>query len=286
MTADADAPAPLPDEPAPLPDAPAPLPDELSAGGRAVRAWLLSTARAVAAYTRLEIREAPTEVCPPPALVVANHGFGGLFDLNVFALAETFRRLGLPTDEPAVFLTHQLAWTMGVGPLLDPAGFLPAGHDSAARGFAGGRYVIVLPGGDVEAAKPWPERNRVKFAGRTGFARLAIEHGVPIVPVVVIGTGESLLVLSDGQGIARRLGIDRLLRNKTFPITLSVPWGLNAGLVGVLPYLPLPSKLTVAVLDPVEPDPAETPAALAARVHDVMQAAADRMAAGRRILLG
>ena len=262
------------------------LPAELSPTGRAVRAWLLSTARAVAAYTRLEIREAPAAVCPPPALVVANHGFGGLFDLNVFALAETFRRLGVPTDEPAVFLTHQLAWTMGIGPLLEPAGFLPAGHDSARRGFADGRYVIVLPGGDVEAAKPWPERNEVKFGGRTGFARLAIEQGVPIVPVVVLGAGESLLVLSDGQGIARRLRLDRTLRNKTFPITVSVPWGLNAGLVGVLPYLPLPTKLTVAVLDPIEAEPGEDAAVLAGRVHDAMQAAADRMADGRRPLIG
>lgn len=262
------------------------LPDELPPLGRAVRAWLLSTARAVAAYTRLEIREAPADICPPPALVVANHGFGGLFDLNVFALAETFRRLGVPTDEPAVFLTHQLAWTMGVGPLLEPAGFLPAGRDSAERGFAAGRYVIVLPGGDVEAAKPWPQRNQVTFAGRTGFAQLALDVGVPIVPVVVVGAGESLLVLSDGQGIARRLGLDRRLRNKTFPVTVSVPWGLNAGLVGVAPYLPLPTKLTVAVLDPVEARPDDTAAILAERVHAVMQAAADRLADGRRPLLG
>ena len=67
---------------------------------------------------------------------------------------------------------------------------------------------------------------------------------------------------------------------------MSVPWGLNAGLVGLLPYLPLPTKLTVAVLDPIEAEPGEDAAVLAGRVHDAMQAAADRMADGRRPLIG
>lgn len=43
-------------------------------------------------------------------LFVANHGFGGIFDLNVFAVGAAFERLGLERD--VIILTHQVAWTL------------------------------------------------------------------------------------------------------------------------------------------------------------------------------
>ena len=40
----------------------------------------------------------------------------------------------------------------------------------------------------------WSRRNEIVFDGRTGFAKLAMEADVPIIPVVVSGAGETLLV--------------------------------------------------------------------------------------------
>jgi hypothetical protein len=37
---------------------------------------------------------------------------------------------------------------------------------------------------------------------------LAVEAGVPFVPVVTAGAGQSLLVLSDGRRLARALRLD------------------------------------------------------------------------------
>ena len=51
------------------------------------------------------------------SLFVADHGFGGIFDLNVLAVGAALEELNL--DRPVSFLTHQLAWTLGVGPLVD-----------------------------------------------------------------------------------------------------------------------------------------------------------------------
>ena len=34
----------------------------------------------------------------------------------------------------------------------------------------------------------------------------------------------------------------------TLPVSVSLPWGLNAGGVGLLTHVPLPSKLRTAVL--------------------------------------
>jgi predicted O-methyltransferase YrrM len=40
---------------------------------------------------------------------------------------------------------------------------------------------LVYPGGDHETYRPTWESAEIDFAGRTGFVKLAIEHGVPIV---------------------------------------------------------------------------------------------------------
>jgi 1-acyl-sn-glycerol-3-phosphate acyltransferase len=64
-----------------------------------------------------------------------------------------------------------------------------------------------------------------------------MEAGVPIVPIVTAGAGESLMVLSDGQRLARALRLDKTLRLKALPVTVSLPWGLNVGGVGLLPYV-------------------------------------------------
>jgi len=233
----------------------------------------MAYARLVGAYTRLEFEPPPVDV-PPPALVVANHGFGGLFDLHLFALAEGFRRLGFGPSEPAVFLTHQLLWSLGLGPYMESAGFLPASRESALAGFDAGRYVIVFPGGDYDAAKTWPHRHHVHFHGREGFARLAIDAGVTIVPIVMVGGGESLVCLSEGRRIARALRFDKLVREETVPVTLSIPWGLTIGWAALVPYIPLPTKVKVAYCDPVTPRSGEDPAGLSARVQEAMSAKA------------
>ena len=135
-------------------------------------------------YNRLEISTEP-QTLTEPVLFVANHGFGGIFDLNVFAVGAAFEQLDL--DRDVTILTHQLAWTLGVGPLIEPIGARPASRQSAEEAFGRGEHVAVFPGGDIDAAKSWDDRNDIKFGGRSGFARLAIDAGVPIVPIVTAG---------------------------------------------------------------------------------------------------
>lgn len=261
------------------------IPEEITGAGLAIRKAMMAAAQVVAAYTRLEF-EAPEEIVPPPALVVANHGFGGIFDLNVFALAETFRQMGYDADNPAIMLTHEMAWKTGVGKYLEQGGFVRANRTNALAGLGCGRYVFVLPGGDVDASKTWRHRHEILFDGRTGFAKLAMDAGVPIVPVVVVGAGESLFVLSDGQRLARALRLDKIMRLKAAPVTLSLPWGLSIGTAALVPYFPLPTKLKVAFCDPVEAVPGEDAASLAGRVHDAMSAKAAELSRGRIPILG
>jgi 1-acyl-sn-glycerol-3-phosphate acyltransferase len=234
-------------------------------------------------YNRLEI-EVEAGTFDDPVLFVANHGFGGILDLNVLAVGAVMEDLNL--DRPVTFLTHQLAWTLGVGPFVEPLGARPASRESAREAFADGHDVVVFPGGDLDAFKPFPERNQIVFGGRRGFAQLAIDEDVPIVPIVTAGAGESLLVLSDGERLARALRLDKLLRVKAVPITLSLPWGLSVGGTGLLPYLPLPTKLDTRVLPAMRALPGECADMFADRVHTAMQDALTAMTKDRRPLLG
>lgn len=109
---------------------------------------------------------------------------------------------------------------------------------------------------------------------------------MPIIPIVTAGGAESVLVLTDGERLARALRLDKLLRLKTLPVTVSVPWGVNVGAVGLLPYLPLPSKLHTRVLQPMFVGPDEDADSYAERVHTAMQDALTEMTAHRRPLLG
>lgn len=235
---------------------------------------------------RYHRHELQVDIEPPvdQALVVANHGFGGIVDLNALALVCTLDELRL--KRPVTFLVHQVAWTLGMGRFVEALGGRRGSGASVDEAFASGHHVAVFPGGDIEAAKTTKDRNVVTFAGRSGFARVAMENGVPILPIVTAGAGESLLVLSDGQKLARALRLPKLLRVKALPVSVSFPWGLTVGLAGMLPYAPLPTKLVTAVLPPMLPVEGETAADFAARVEAAMQLRVDELVAGRAPVIG
>lgn len=189
-------------------------------------------------------------------LFVTNHGFGGAADLNVLAALAALEQCELTRE--VTILCHQIAWTLGLGKIVEAGGAQPATHKSATEAFKLGHHVLVAPGGDIEAAKSFADRNKIVFSGRRGFARIAAEQGVPIVPIVTAGAGESLFVLWDGQQLARALHADTALRMKVLPVSVSLPWGFSIGVAGLLPYLPIPTKLVTSVLDPMWPTDGET----------------------------
>jgi 1-acyl-sn-glycerol-3-phosphate acyltransferase len=91
---------------------------------------------------------------------------------------------------------------------------------------------------------------KVDFDGRKGFIKLALDRNVPIVPIVAIGGQETALFVSRGERVARLLRLDKLFRLKVLPISIALPWGVNIGdLVG---HLPLPAKITIQALDPID----------------------------------
>lgn len=125
-------------------------------------------------------------------------------------------------------------------------------------------------------------QNVVDFNGRKGYARCAIEAGVPIVPAVSIGAQDTQLFLTRGAGLAKRLGLKRI-RMEILPFTFGFPFGLTSTLPA---NLQLPSKIITEILDPIDiaarfgenPDVDEVDA----YVRSVMQTALDRLGRQRR----
>jgi 1-acyl-sn-glycerol-3-phosphate acyltransferase len=205
--------------------------------------WLLTTL-----WFRGEVRNMGNVPEHGPVLLVANHSGGNVTpDTLLFTLA-FYTYFGV---ERAFYqLAHNLVLASPVGQILRRYGTVPASPEHAQRALDAGAALLVYPGGDWEVHRPIWERNKVDFAGRKGFVRLALDAGVPIVPVVSIGGQETALFLSHGGRLARALRVDRTLRLKVIPISLALPWGINVG--DLLGHIPLPAKITVEVLAPID----------------------------------
>ena len=221
-----------------------------------------------------------------PGLYVANHN-GGVLMPDVFVLATALYRARDMEDLPYA-LCHELAVsTPWLNHTLVPLGAVRAKPENAAKLFAARRKVLVYPGGDLEVLRPYRDRNRIVFGARRGYVRLAIEHGVPIIPTVTAGAHEGFVVLTDGHKLAKALRIDKLLRVNVLPVTLSVPWGVSVGFPP--PYIPLPTRIYTEILEPIRfprtgPEAARDAAYVELchrRVVSAMQAALDRLAAER-----
>jgi 1-acyl-sn-glycerol-3-phosphate acyltransferase len=216
-----------------------------------------------------------------PYLCVGNHS-GGLYTPCMWAfLASWYAHLGV--DTPAYFLGLDMALALpAVGSIYRRMGALPASAANAAAAFARGAPLLVYPGGDHEAFRPWTDRGRIDFGGRSGFVRLALEHGVPVIPVTAAGSHETTFVVLRGDRLAASMGLEQL-RVKVFPFTLGFPFGLAPGFV---PQLPFPSKITLEVGEPLDwhrrygPEDAAKPEVVArcyGEITDLMQATLDRL---------
>jgi 1-acyl-sn-glycerol-3-phosphate acyltransferase len=240
--------------------------------------WLLASL-----YFRGEVRGLGNVPETGPVLLVGNHSGGNLTpDTGVFTLAfATY----FGVERAFYQLAHNLVLSMPGLSFLRKFGTVAASPQNAEKALTSGAALLVYPGGDYEVHRPIWERNKVDFNRRKGFIRLALEHDVPLVPVVSIGGQETAIFLSRGETISRMLRLDKLFRLKVLPISLGPPWGLNVG--DMMGHIPLPAKITVEALAPIDiraefgedPDLDE----VYDHVLRVMQDTLDALAAERRL---
>ena len=207
-------------------------------------------------YFRAEVHGLDNIPDSVPSLLVGNHSCG-IYIVDTFLLATEFYTHFGPERR-----FHQLAHDIAArlpATGISRWGTVAASHENARRAFDKGAPVLVYPGGDYETFRPSWHSHQVEFGGRKGFIRLALERGVPIVPVVAIGGQETALFATRGERAAEVTGWARLTRIKVLPVAFAPPFGVTV--LDLPGRIPLPSKITIEVRPAIDvterfgPDP-------------------------------
>ncbi len=200
-------------------------------------------------YFRADVRGLENIPAEGPVLLVGNHS-GGTWIADTFIFGQHFYdRFG------AGRLFHQLAHDLvfkvpGLRALVERYGTVPASPENMAEALRRKAALLVYPGGDHETFRPSWESDQVDFAGRTGFVKLALEHRVPIVPVVSAGGQETALFLGQGRRLAKALQLDKRFRLKVLPAALGPPFGVT--IMDLPGRFPLPAKISIRVGKPID----------------------------------
>jgi 1-acyl-sn-glycerol-3-phosphate acyltransferase len=189
------------------------------------------------------------------ALYVGSHN-GGLAspDLPMF-MVDWFRRVGYTQSiyalmHPKVWQIHPQAATLAT-----QMGAIQAHPKMAMAALQAGASVLVYPGGPQDVFRSHRLKQKIHFVGRTGFIKLALREGVPIVPLISWGAHDTFWVIEDCYGQAKSLNQKGLLPwlwnidPETFPIYVGLPWGLG---IGPLPHLPWPMQIHTQICPVIE----------------------------------
>jgi 1-acyl-sn-glycerol-3-phosphate acyltransferase len=178
-----------------------------------------------------------------PVLLVGNHTLMGILDTPVM-LAELRERRGVFLRSLGDHLHFQIpVWRN----LLQHFGAVDGTPENARALLDASQPVLVFPGGGREVAKRHGERHRLVWQQRSGFARLALETGVPVVSFAALGAEDMLDVVYDAEEIlASPLGaaFRRFSRKDAlFPVVRGI---------GLTP-IPRPARLYFRFAPPLDP---------------------------------
>ena len=176
-------------------------PPEQSAGSTRPSAAEIAFATAVLAPWRwltapkfYGLENVPTD---RPVLLAGNHTIMGLLDAPLMVLGIHEHR--------GVFIRslgdHAHFRIPGWRELLRTFGTVEGTRENCAALMRAGESIMVFPGGGREVFKRKGEKYQLLWERRLGFARLAIEHGYPIVPFAAVGAEECYDILLDAGDV-------------------------------------------------------------------------------------
>ncbi len=186
-------------------------------------------------------------------LIVGSHNGGLASPDTSMMLYDWLRRFGAKRE--IYGLMHPKVWEVfpEAAEMAMKAGAVRAHPKMAYAALRAGASVLVYPGGAEDVFRPHAMRDKIYFADRKGFIKLALRENVPIVPAISWGSHDTLIVLADIYKIMEQLhklgmpwlfGVDPLV----FPIYVGLPWGLA---IGPLPNIPLPMPIYTRVCPPI-----------------------------------
>jgi 1-acyl-sn-glycerol-3-phosphate acyltransferase len=89
--------------------------------------------------------------------------------------------------------------------VFEAAGAVPGQPDVGAELMRRGETILVFPGGGRDMLKFKGEEYQLHWEGRSGFARLAVAHRYPIVPVGLVGGDDVYHSLVERNGLWERM---------------------------------------------------------------------------------
>jgi 1-acyl-sn-glycerol-3-phosphate acyltransferase len=191
-------------------------------------------------WFRVELQAVENVPSSGGALLVANHS--GALPPDGPMIMHGIRKEH-PVPRPVYMLgEHWFKGYPGVGMMANKIGLVAAHPANAQRLLRDeGRLALVFPEGQKGSRKLYWQRYKLRRFGRGGFVRTAMQAGVPIVPVAVVGAEEAMPIFAHIPLLQRMTGLIYFPVNHAFP-----HFGLAAGLM----YLP--AKFKIRFLEPVD----------------------------------
>lgn len=219
------------------------------------------------AYNGFEVHGLEHIPLDRPAFLVFYHGF---MPLDAWYFQGYFHqrtgRLIHGMGDRFLFRTPGLKW------LVETMGAVEGTRENALRLLAEGELIGASPGGVREAIAPRSQHYQVLWGQRMGFAHVATEAKVPVIPAFCENVEE--LYRSPGVGDPR---VQQLYERTRLPIVPVAGMGL----------LPFPVKLRAWIGAPIEFSPDRTPDALRDRTKAAIEGLIAAHQGGRpRILRG
>jgi 1-acyl-sn-glycerol-3-phosphate acyltransferase len=228
-------------------------------------------------YFRVQLRGIENVPSAGAALLVANHSGGLPYDGAMLIY-------GLHRDHPAHRALRTLVANFAfrsswMRPVMCRLGGVRASMENALGLLRRDHLVGVFPEGLRGVGKPYRDRYRLAHFGRGGFVRLARTARVPIVPVAIVGAEEIHPVLGKLTRLAQPLGLPYIPITPTFP------------LLGPLGLLPVPTKWSIHIGEPIEVPPLTADDEDSMVIAEAVRHRMDQMIAGllvrrRSILFG
>jgi 1-acyl-sn-glycerol-3-phosphate acyltransferase len=187
-------------------------------------------------WFRVTVRGARHIPLDGPAMLVANHS--GVLPLDALMTTVAVHN---NTERPLRMLGADLVFDVpGIREFAQMTGQVPASRENAYKLLDAGELIGVWPEGFRGLGKPFNQRYNLQRFARAGFAHVAVQTGVPIIPVTIFGAEEIYPKIADATRLAQALKIPY------FPITPFFP------ALGPLGLVPLPSKWTIEFGEPID----------------------------------
>ena len=132
-----------------------------------------------------------------PTLFVGNHTIYGMLDVPLLGY-EVYQRKGVYIRGLADRMHYKIPIWRDIFKWI---GSVVGTRENCSALMDSGAHIMVFPGGSREVAKRKGEAYQLIWKDRTGFARMAVEHGYRIIPFAAVGAEECYDILIDSNDI-------------------------------------------------------------------------------------